>query len=240
MALGGGITLSDLRRDYDAVFVGVGQGAVRGLGVDGEALAGVADAVDYIAGLRQAKDLSTLPVADTVVVIGGGNTAIDIAVQVRRLGAEEVTLVYRRGPEQMGATAREQEFARINGVRIRHWAKPVRICGADGHVAGVEFERTRLDGDGRLDGTGRRFALAAGMVFKAVGQALEPGPLLGRDGGVPEVADGRIVVDADGRTSLPDVWAGGDCVAGDDLTVTAVRDGRTAALAIDRHLTGRG
>ena len=239
-ALGEALTLDDLRRDYDAVFLGLGQGAVRGLGVEGEDLEGVVDAVDYIARLRQAGDPSTLPIGDRVVVIGGGNTAVDAAVQARRLGAEDVTLVYRRGPEQMSATAHEQAFARINGVRIRHWARPVRIVGSDGHVSAVEFERTRLGADGRPVGTGRRFTLAADMVFKAIGQALEPGPLRDSGGEAPEIAGGRIVVDAERRTSLPDVWAGGDCVAGDDLTVVAVQDGKLAAEAIDRHLTNRG
>src|SRR5690606_22700780 len=113
----------------------------------------------WIARLRQAADKSTVPVGRRVVVIGGGNTAIDVATQARRLGAEEVTLVYRRGPESMSATWKEQEWTQTNGVRVRHWAQPRRIIGwpANGSVASVkevEFEYTQLDAAGRLVGTG--------------------------------------------------------------------------------------
>ena len=118
------------------------------------------NAVDYIAELRQAASFAALPVGRRVVVIGGGNTAIDIAVQTRRLGAEDVTLVYRRGPEAMGATAHEQEFAQINGVKIKHWAKPLRLTGSNGHVAEAVFEYT-ADG-GRQAHRHRRELRAAG------------------------------------------------------------------------------
>ena len=245
-ALGRDFGLADLRRDYDAVFLGLGLGGTAGLGIEGEELDGVRDAVDYIAELRQADDLSRLPIGERVVVVGGGNTAIDIAVQSKRLGAGEVTLVYRRGPEQMGATGHEQEFAQTNGVAIRHWARPLRILGAGNGVAGVEFEPTRLDGDGKLAPAGEPFTLSADMVFKAIGQKFLPGPLSDgggaapemRGGEAPEIKAGRIVVDAERRTSLPDVWAGGDCVEGDDLTVVAVRDGKLAAASIDKVLAG--
>ena len=103
LALGRDVSLSELRRDYDAVFLGLGHNAVNALGCDGEALAGVESAVDFIARLRQAPDKGAVPVGRRVVVIGGGNTAIDAATQAKKLGAEEVTLVYRRGAEQMSA-----------------------------------------------------------------------------------------------------------------------------------------
>src|SRR5690606_36314068 len=117
-ALGREVTLSDHRRSFDAVFLGIGHNAVRALGAEGEEMDGVMNAVDYIAGLRQARDKAVLPVGRRVVVIGGGNTAIDIATQIRRLGAEDVTIVYPRGPEHMSATWKEQEWAQTNGVRI--------------------------------------------------------------------------------------------------------------------------
>ncbi|MEX2009102.1 MAG: NAD(P)-dependent oxidoreductase [Dongiaceae bacterium] len=238
-ALGRDITLSDLRRGFDAVFLGLGLAGVNALRLEGADLAGVEDAVAYIARLRQARDLAELPVGRRVVVIGGGNTAIDAAVQSKRLGAEDVTIVYRRGRAQMGATAHEQEFAQVNGVRIKHWARPVRLVGRGGAVREVEFEYTQLDEAGRLAGTGDRFALAADMVFKAIGQVFVPDPLTA--GGVEplDLADGRILVNADRRTSLPGVYAGGDCVAGLDLTVRGVEDGKVAAHAIDRALRGR-
>ncbi|HLB80484.1 MAG TPA: NAD(P)-dependent oxidoreductase [Dongiaceae bacterium] len=238
-ALGRDITLTELRRGFDAVFLGLGLAGVNALRLEGGDLAGIEDAVAYIARLRQARDLAELPVGRRVVVIGGGNTAIDAAVQSKRLGAEDVTIVYRRGRAQMGANVHEQEFAQVNGVRIKHWARPVRLVGRGGAVREVEFEYTQLDEAGRLAGTGDRFALAADMVFKAIGQVFVPDPLTAGDAEPLELADGRILVNADRRTSLPDVYAGGDCVAGLDLTVRGVEDGKVAAHAIDRALRGR-
>ncbi len=235
--LGREVHLHDLRRDYDAVFVGCGLQGMNALGLPEERLEGVLDAVDYIAALRQAQDLSRLPVGRDVVVIGGGNTAVDIAIQARRLGAETVTIAYRRGPQQMGATAWEQELAQVNGVRIRHWAMPVQLIGEDGQVRAVELERTREEA-GRLAGTGERFTLPADQVFKAIGQLLVPGEL---DGAAEllEVAGGKVVVDGERRTPLKGVWAGGDAVAsGPDLTVAAVEDGKLAARSIHQHITG--
>lgn len=237
-ALGRDIALSGLRRDYDAVFLGMGLAGVKALEAEGEELAGVMNAVDYIADLRQADDFGRLPVGRKVVVIGGGNTAIDIAIQIRRLGAEDVTLVYRRGPSEMGATHHEQELAQVNGVRIKHWARPVKLTGQGGAVREAVFEYTQLDADGRLIGTGDHFAVPADMVFKAIGQSFVPDPLRqdGRD--LLELKGAKIAVDAEGKTSLDKVWAGGDCTPGQDLTVAAVQDGKIAALAIDRALRG--
>ncbi len=235
-ALGRDIDLAGLRREYDAVFLGLGLGGVNALGLDGESMEGVEDAVAYIERLRQAPDKSKLPVGRRVVVIGGGNTAIDAAVQSKRLGAEDVTIVYRRGPEQMGATAHEQEFAQVNGVRIKHWARPVAIVGQAGALREVRFEYTRLDPAGRLVGTGDGFDLPADMLFKAIGQAFVPAPL-GNGAAEPlRLNNGKIAVDAERRTSLSKVWAGGDCIDGPDLTVSAVQDGKLAALSIDRAL----
>jgi glutamate synthase (NADPH/NADH) small chain len=235
-ALGRDVTLAQLRRDYDAVFVGTGLAGVNALQLDGETLPGVEDAVAYIERLRQAPDKSILPGGRRVVVIGGGNTAIDIAVQTKRLGAEDVTIVYRRGPEAMGATLHEQELAQINGVKIKHWARPVRLASEAGRLVHVEFESTALDAGGRLVGAGTHFALEADMLFKAIGQVFVATPL--RDGArdLLELRHGRIAVDGERRTSLPDVWAGGDCIEGPDLTVSAVQDGKLAAHAIDRYL----
>jgi glutamate synthase (NADPH/NADH) small chain len=236
-ALGRDITLTKLRQEFDAVFLGMGLNGVNALAAEGEDLKGVEDAIVYIARLRQAPDKSKLPVGRRIVVIGGGNTAIDIAVQTKRLGAEDVTIVYRRGPGQMGATHHEQEFAQVNGVRIKHWARPARLIGRDGHVREIEFEYTRLDAQGKLAGTGEKFALSADMVFRAIGQTFVADPL---DKDARQVLDGkagRIKVNAEGATSLPGVWAGGDCVTGgQDLTVQAVQDSKIAALAIDGYL----
>ncbi len=242
MALGRDITLDGLRHDFDAVFLGLGQTGVKALGLAGETIAGVRDAIDFIAELRQAPK-QHVAVGRRVVVIGGGNTAIDAATQARRLGAEDVTIVYRRGPQHMTATDEEQTWARSNDVRIRHWATPIRLMSAahpetrDATVTGVEFARTMIDASGRLAPTGEKFVLAADMVLKAIGQSFVANgfvPELPNE--VPALHDGRIVVDADRRTSLPRVYSGGDCVPGPDLTVSAVQDGKLAALAIHRML----
>jgi glutamate synthase (NADPH/NADH) small chain len=231
--LGKDFDLAELRRDYDAVFIGLGHNAVKALGVENETVAGVYNAVDFIERIRQ-QDLTSLPVGRQVVVIGGGNTAIDMAVQIRKLGAESVTMVYRRGFDEMGATEFEQQVAQTSGVLIRTHAQPHRILAEDGQLSAVEFEYTKKESDGRLAGSGKFFVLPADQLFKAIGQKLDSAPLDGDE--KPELSGGRIRVDALQHTSLPDVWAGGDCTAGKDLTVTAVQDGKIAALGIDEYL----
>jgi len=232
--LGDNLALADLRRDFDAVFLGIGLAGVNALGVEGEQLAGVRNAVDFIAELRQAK-LQDLPIGRRVVVIGGGNTAIDAAVQSRKLGAEWVTLVYRRGATEMSATSVEQEFAKSEGVNVVNWAAPKRIVARDGAVAAIEFEYTQLDDKGRLLGSGDLLRIDADVVLKAIGQVLVPS--VGGNSDVLQVAGGRIVVNADYATSLEKVYAGGDCVGGKvDLTVQAVEDGKRAAKSIDSAL----
>jgi dihydropyrimidine dehydrogenase (NAD+) subunit PreT len=219
------------------VFIGLGLAGVNALGIPEEDTPGVDDAVDYIAELRQASDLSTLPVGRRVVVVGGGMTAIDIASQSKRLGAEDVTIVYRRGPEQMGASEYERELAQTDGVKIKFNAMPKRLIKENGHVAGIELEYTAVR-DGKLAGTGETFTLPADMVFKAIGQTFVPSPLNGAGGEMPALEGGRIKVDAERRTSLANVWAGGDCVyGGKDLTVAAVEDGKVAAESINRALS---
>ncbi len=212
---------------------------VNGLGLDDEQLDGVENAVDYIATLRQAADKRALPVGRRVVVIGGGMTAIDIAVQSKALGAEEVTIVYRRGQESMNASRYEQEFAQIRGVTVRYWSSPRRLLdrsrtGARRRVRNDE-SRSRTDGWKAREQT---FVLDADVVFKAIGQkVLWNG--LADTAEIVELKQDRIVVDEERRTSLTGVWAGGDCVhGGTDLTVSAVQDGKLAALSIDRFLKG--
>ncbi len=237
-ALGRDFQLSNLTRDYDAVFLGMGLGGINALSAEGEDAAGVANAVEFIAELRQASDLATLPVGRRVVVIGGGMTAIDAAVQSKLLGAEEVTICYRRGQEHMNASGFEQDLAAANGVTIRHWMQPKRVIADDDKVRGIELEYTALRDD-KLAGTGETLMLVADQVFKAIGQTFVPAALNG-SGAALELEGGRIKVDAEGRTSLAKVWAGGDCVkdAREDLTVAAVAAGRDAAESINRALAG--
>jgi dihydropyrimidine dehydrogenase (NAD+) subunit PreT len=225
--LGQGITLQGLRDAYDAVFLGIGLGGVNALGAEGEDKGGVTDAVDFIADLRQASDLATVPIGRDVVVIGGGMTAVDAAVQAKLLGALNVTLVYRRGRDRMNASAFEQDLAASKGVRIVTHAVPKAVHG-NGAVREIEFEYVDED----MNGTGQTLRLAADQVFKAIGQTLEGDDL-------PELDGRKIKVDGTGRTSLDGVWAGGDCASGgDDLTVTAVAEGRDAAMDMHGVLVG--
>lgn len=235
-SLGTDFSLRGLREEYDAVFLGFGLAGVNDLRMDNDRVEGVIDAVEYIARLRQAGSMSELPVGRKVLVIGGGMTAIDVAVQSKNLGAEEVTIVYRRGKQQMGASEYEQDFARTSGVCIRRWLAPKRLLLTGERVSGVLFEYTRLDDGGKLEGTGDTCELEADVVFKAIGQQVlwdaieDTAKML-------ELEQGRIAVDDHRKTSLPDVWAGGDCIHGsEDLTVSAVQDGKLAAIDIDRFL----
>ena len=225
--------LQALRDGHDAVYLAVGLATTAGLGVPGEQLAGVRDAVAFIAELRQAVDPSVLPIGRRVVVIGGGMTAVDAAVQSKLLGAEAVHIVYRRGPATMGASRAEQDWALTHGVAIHHWLAPEAVLGAGGRVAGVRFARQALVG-GRLQATGLHEIIEADMVFKAIGQQLDT-PLLAGCG--LTLQQGRIVADDDGRTGVPGLYAGGDCrLGGRDLTVEAVEDGKRAARAIHAAL----
>ena len=232
-ALGRDLTLEALGASHDAVFLSIGLGGVNALRADGEDKENVTDAVDFISDLRQADDLSSLTVGRDVVVIGGGMTAVDAAVQSRLLGAENVTIAYRRGREQMGASQYEQELATSKGVRVLYNARPVAVHG-NGAVREVEFEYTTQI-DGALTGTGEKFRIPTDQVFKAIGQTLSDTPEgLAIDGG-------KITVTGNGRTSYDGVWAGGDCASGgDDLTVTAVAEGRDAAMDIHATLTSKG
>lgn len=234
MRLGDNLDLAELRATHDAVFLSVGLGGVNALNKEHESQNGVLSAVDYISDIRQAEDLARLPVGRHIVVIGGGMTAIDIAVQKKLLGADDVTIVYRRGQERMNASRYEQELAQTSGVKILTNVQPHRLVVDNGHISSIELERTSTDKDGALKGTGEYLTLAADMVFKAVGQTLVQEDL---DASIT-IEKERIVVSADRRTNLDDVWAGGDCaLGGEDLTVTAVEDGKIAAESIHTALS---
>ena len=230
--VGRDISLETLASDFDAVFLGLGLAGVNAIGIAEPAVQGLRNAVEFIAQLRQASDYATVPVGRRVLVIGGGMTAVDAAVQSRKLGADEVTMVYRRGPQDMSASGHEQEWAQTHGVTIRHWAAPREVLAANGHVTGMRFAATRVD-NGKLVETGETFTLAADSILKAIGQSFMPAPLQA----LVALEGGRIRTDAAGRTSHPKVWAGGDCrVGGRDLTVEAVEHGKVAALSIHAAL----
>ncbi len=232
--LGDGLALAALQQDFDAVFLSVGLAGVNALRADGDDKDGVGDAVDFIADLRQADDLTTLPVGRDVVVIGGGMTAIDAAVQSRLLGAENVTVAYRRSRARMGASRFEQDLAASKGVKLMFNVQPVAVHG-NGAAREVELAYTVEDGDGALTPTGETVRIKADQVWRAIGQTLQGSP----DG--LDIDGGKIAVSEAGRTSLQGVWAGGDCASGgDDLTVTAVAEGRDAAMDIHARLTNTG
>ncbi len=230
-ALGRDLTLDGLKADHDAVFLAIGLAGVNALRAGGEDKENVLNAVDFIASLRQAADKSAIPVGRDVVVIGGGMTAVDAAVQSKLLGAENVTIIYRRGRDRMSASGYEQDHAANAGVKIVTHAMPVAVHG-NGSAREVEFAYAEEGPEGLIP-TGETFRLKADQVMKAIGQTLT-----GADG--LSVSSGKIAVTGTGRTSVPGVWAGGDCAAGgEDLTVTAVAEGRDAAEDIHAALMAR-
>ncbi|KIC42436.1 dihydropyrimidine dehydrogenase [Ruegeria sp. ANG-R] len=228
--LGETISLDGLLGNYDAVFLSIGLAGVNALRAQGADKDGVRHAVDFISDVRQADDLAHLPVGRNVVVIGGGMTAVDAAVKSRLLGAEHVTIAYRRARDAMGASRYEQDLAASHGVRIMCNVQPVAVHG-NGAAAEIELEYTTSQ-EGRLTGTGDTVRVPADQVLKAIGQTLEGAPEgLSLDGN-------KIAVSDAGRTSMDGVWAGGDCATGgDDLTVTAVAEGRDAAMDIHAALS---
>ncbi|WP_422371264.1 NAD(P)-dependent oxidoreductase [Hoeflea sp.] len=231
--LGSDFQIGDLAGDYDAVFVGIGLPSAYALNIPGSDLPGVEAAIDFIARLRQADDKSTLPVGQDVVVVGGGMTAVDAAVQSKLLGARTVSLVYRRGREQMTASRYEQDLAAAHGVHLVFNAMPSRINGANA-VESVTFEYTSSEG-GKLSGTGETFEIPADQVLAAIGQWMQ------EETGELELDGTTLAREAGNRSLLPfkNVWVGGDCAhGGEDLTVTAVEDGKIAAESIHKTIAG--
>jgi len=233
-ALGKDINLKALTAQFDAVFLAIGLQNTRQLMLANENATGMQNAVDYIKVLRQSTDISALEIPVRAVVIGAGNTAIDIACQLRRLGTQDVTLVYRRGEADMGATSHEQMIARDHQVRIRTWSRPdTIITDASGAVTAMRFRRTHIE-SGSLTDTEHTFDIPCEAVFKAVGQTLHT-PI---DDNYPlHVSSGKVEVDKHFKTNIGKVFAGGDCTqVGQDLTVEAVQQGKLAALSIHDYL----
>lgn len=229
--LGDDITLASLQSQYDAVFLSMGLGGVNALQAEGADMLGVRDAVDFIEDVRQIDELDSLPIGRNIVVIGGGMTAVDAAVQAKLLGAQTVTIAYRRGQDAMAASRFEQDLATSHGVHIMTHVQPIAVLG-NGAAAEIELGYTRNE-NGKLTSTGETVRVPADQVFMAIGQNLSGAP--------SEVAieAGKIAVSGAGRTSVSGVWAGGDCASGgDDLTVTAVAEGRDAAMDINENLIG--
>ena len=233
--LGKDVTLDDLRTEYDAIFLAMGLTDVNELSIQGSDLKGSEDAVDFISNLRQSSNLSEINIGRKVVIIGGGMTAIDAAIQAKLLGAEDVTICYRRGAKHMNASQYEQELATSKGVIIRHWLQPKTVHSTSGKLSSIELEYTESK-DGKLTATGETMTITADQIFAAIGQKLAISDF-GKSEKIIKFEKGRIAVDSELKTSVNGIWAGGDCIAdGEDLTVSAVAHGRDAAESINRTI----
>ena len=225
------IFIDELKAEYNAVFLGVGLAGVNELSVPGNDKNNVLDAVKFIENLRQKEDKASIPIGRKIVVIGGGMTAVDAAVQSKLLGADDVSIVYRRERAKMGASKFEQDLATSKGVRIIENASPVEISGNEA-ASSIKFAYTKST-NGVLEIQSEEFELEVDQVFKAIGQNIDSSL---RD---LKLKNGKIVIDEEGRTSITGLWAGGDCaLGGEDLTVTAVAQGRDAAESINNKLMG--
>jgi glutamate synthase (NADPH/NADH) small chain len=218
--------LAEIEAEYDAVFLGVGLGAIHKLGLAGEEKDGVTNALDFIADYKAGKLLTVPP---KVAVVGAGNTAIDAANAAVRLGASEVTMIYRRGPEQMSAFTFEYEHAKQEGVKFLWHVAPVGLPSA-GKVHGIELAKLEMTADGSLvPKQGENFTLATDLIVLAIGQATHSEFAAGK----VNLERGRIVVDrATGQTSSPKYFAGGDCTNGGREVVDAVADGKRTGVAM--------
>jgi glutamate synthase (NADPH/NADH) small chain len=235
--IGASLSIDDIEKEFDLIFLGVGLGPTERLGIPGENLGGVCDALRFIADY---KTNSGAPVGRRVVVIGGGNTAIDAATAAWRLGAEDVRIVYRRAERDMRAFRFEYEMAKQEGVRFEWMTQPVALHGA-GHVESVECLRMEPgppDASGRQTTrtvSGSNFSIECDMVIVSIGQSRLLGVLEQcRD---VQLERGRVAVDpATGRTTNPRYFAGGDCVNGGREVVDAVAEGKRAALGMAARL----
>src|SRR5204863_5054636 len=235
--LGKDITLSQLKKDFDAVYLGIGVGVARQLDMPGEKLEGVVDAIQFIYDIRD-KGYSTVPVGDKVAVIGMGMTAIDAATQAKRLGAKEVTMIYRRTQDEMPCTEFELNIAKQDGCKIIWLAAPKKVKGEKGKVKTLVcsvMELGEADPGGRRSpvDTGETFKLDVDMVIKAAGQV--PFEKLIKKNKL-ENKNGKLVIDKNCSTNIKGVFAGGDAVNGGKEVVDAVQDGKLGAAAILKYL----
>ncbi|TMI75451.1 MAG: NAD(P)-dependent oxidoreductase [Bacteroidetes bacterium] len=235
--LGKNLSLSDLQQNYDAIYLGIGVGVARQLDIPGEDLLGVVDAIKFIYELRD-KGYSAIPIGDKVAVIGMGMTAIDAATQAKRLGAKEVTMIYRRTQEEMPCTEYELNIAKLDGCEIIWLAAPKEVKGVNGKVTQLVCHVMKL-GEPDISGrrspvdTGETITLDVDMVIKAAGQVpfedLVKGSSL-------DNKNGKIVIDNNSATNIQGVFAGGDAVNGGKEVVDAVQAGKDGAAAILRYL----
>ena len=235
--LGKNLLLTDIQKEYDAVYLGFGVGLARQLDIPGEELTGVVDAISFIYDIRN-NGYSKVPVGDKVAVIGMGMTAIDAATQAKRLGAKEVTMLYRRTEEEMPCTEVELNIAKLDGCKILWLAAPKEILGVDGKVAALKASVMKLgepDASGRKSPvtSGEEFIIDVDMVIKAAGQM--PFESLVKENSLENI-NGKVSVAEKAATNIPGVFAGGDCVNGGKEVVDAVQAGKDGAAAILKFL----
>lgn len=241
-SIGKDIKIEELLKDFDAVFIGIGLGTTPPLNVPGENLEGVVDAIEFIEDLKRGP-YERIDVGKTVAVIGCGNTAIDAATQSKRLGAEKVYIVYRRTKNEMPAFEFEYELALKDECEFLWLTNPVKILG-DHVVEGLELVRMEL---GEPDASGRKspkpvpgseFVIPVDMVIKSLGQVYYDTFIAS----MPElkISRGKIPVNENMQTSIPKLFAGGDCINGGKETVNATQDGKLAAAGIHKMIFGEG
>jgi dihydropyrimidine dehydrogenase (NAD+) subunit PreT len=224
------VSMALLREWHDAIFLGVGLGATNKLGIPGEDLDGVIDALDFIEKVKT-REWSSVPLGRTVAVIGAGNTAVDAVTQAKRLGAEKVVMVYRRTEKDAPAYDYEMELARKDGIEFVWQAAPIGILSDEDNkrVAALQCEKT--------DGSLRLFDIPCDMVIKAVGQQ-KMRSFLEKVAGVEADEKGRVAVNENMQTSDPTIFAGGDCANGGREAVDASQMGKLAAQGIHLSLSG--
>ncbi|MFT3681302.1 MAG: NAD(P)-dependent oxidoreductase [Ferruginibacter sp.] len=235
--LGKNISLEELQKNYDAVYLAIGVGLARQLEIPGEDLQGVEDAITFIYDLRD-KGYPSIPVGDKVAVIGMGMTAIDAATQAKRLGAKEVTMVYRRTEKEKPCTQVELDIAMLDGCEIIWLAAPKEVIGENGKVKALVCSKMKLgepDASGRRSpvDTGETFTLDVDMIIKAAGQM--PYEALVKTNSI-ENKGGKIVVKDKATTNITGVFAGGDAVNGGKEVVDAVQAGKDGAAAIIKYI----
>lgn len=235
--LGNNLSINDLKSQYDAIYLAIGVGLARQIGIPGEDLVGVVDAIQFIYDIR-AKGYPQVPVGDKVAVIGMGMTAIDAATQAKRLGAKEVSLVYRRTEAEKKCTQHELDIARLDGCQTVWLAAPKEVVGDNGKVKSLMCGVMTLgepDSSGRRSpvDTGETFMLEVDMVINATGQM--PFTALVKENNVNQ-ATGLVTIHELGQTNIAGVFAGGDCVNGGKEVVDAVQAGKDGATGILKYL----
>jgi glutamate synthase (NADPH/NADH) small chain len=235
--LGKNISLNELQQQYDAVYLGIGVGLANKLNIPGEDLEGVEDAISFIYDIRT-KEFPNVPVGDKVAVIGMGMTAIDAATQAKRLGAKEVTMVYRRSEAEKNCTQYELDIAKLDGCKMVWLAAPKEIRGEEGKVKSLVCEVMKLgapdhSGKPAPEPTGETITLEVDMIIKATGQ--KPFEELVKQNGI-ENSRGRIILKNGATTNVQGVFSGGDCVNGGKEVVDAVQAGKDGAAAILKFL----